>query len=150
MMAVATLWERLWYKDLVQSAIDLAELQLKDRRKLSLSRRLNNFVRPVIALQDKYNPPLLKYALEQTIAGPPLHQPDTHGWVKYLEKVCENNCARFTSAGPASGTNAAVKAAHSPERIREHLRSLQREAYNLNKRNALFLLPHAAITDLSG
>jgi hypothetical protein len=125
----------VWHKELLRQAMDLAELQLTAGHTLSVSRRLNNFVRPVIALQDKYNPPLLKYALEQTIAGPPLHQPDTHGWVKYLEKVCENNCARFTSAGPASGTNAAVKAAHSPERIREHLRSLQREAYNLNKRN---------------
>ena len=131
---LARLWERVWYKDLIQSAMDLAELQLKAGRKLSVSRRLNNFVRPVIALQSRYgNPPLLKYALEQTIEGPPLRQPDTHGWVKYLDKVCQNNCARFTGAGPAPGTNAALKAALSPDRLRGHLRAVLREAYDHNK-----------------
>lgn len=135
MMAVATLWERLWYKDLVQSAIDLAELQLKDGRKLSLSRRLNNFVRPVLALQEQYqsHPPLLRYALEKTIAGPSLGQPDTHGWNKYLAKVCTNNEQRFTGDKPTPATNAAVKLAHSPDKVHERLCLRLRDAYDLNK-----------------
>jgi len=37
--------------------MDLAELQLKAGRKLSVSRRLNNFVRPVIALQSSTGTP---------------------------------------------------------------------------------------------
>jgi hypothetical protein len=133
---LACMSERVWHKELLGRAMELAELQLKAGRKLSESRRLDNFVRPLLALQDKYgNPPLLKYALEQTIEGPALHQPDTRGWVKYLGKVCENNSARFTGAGPPPGTNASVKASHSPERLREHLRALLRQAYDHNKRN---------------
>jgi hypothetical protein len=132
---LATLWERLWYKDLVQSAMDLAELQLKDGRKLSLSRRLNNFVRPVLALQEQYqsHPPLLRYALEKTIEGPSLCQPDTHGWNRYLAKVCTNNEQRFTGDKPTPGTNAAVKLAHSPDKVRERLCLRLRDAYDLNK-----------------
>jgi hypothetical protein len=126
----------VWHKELLLRAMGLAELQLKAGRRLSVSRRLNNFVRPLVDLQARYrNPPLLKYALEQTIEGPALRQPDTRGWIKYLAKVCENNSARFTGTGAAQGTNAAVEASHSPERLRDHLHALLREAYDLNKRH---------------
>lgn len=128
------LWRQLWHKEMVEQAVKLAEAQLKAGRKITMSRRINNFYRPVVELQEKYgNPPLLRYALEQTIAGPSLRQPDTQSWVKYLAKVCANNSARYSGDGPRPGTNAAKQAEQSIEAREQEVRGLLEQAYQLNK-----------------
>ena len=128
------LYKLLWFKDLVEQCVKLAEAQLKAGRKVTMTRRINNFYRPVWELQEKYNnPALLKYALEQTVAGPALRRPDTHGWVKYLAKVCDNNAAGFAGKTVVEGTNADAAQRNSIESRERAVRELLRRAYQLNR-----------------
>lgn len=123
----------LWYPKLVDKAVEMAEGQLRSGRKISLSRRINNFYKPVFDLQQSYpNPPLIKDSLEKTIAGPALRQPDTHRWDRYLKKVVENNEHRFTGAGPTPGTNAAAAEQASIRNRELAMRELLAKAANLN------------------
>jgi hypothetical protein len=104
----------LWYPKMIDEAIALAERQLTSGRTISLTRRINNFYRPVWELQEEYhNPPLIKYALEQTLKGPALKNPKTHSWLKYLTVVVKNNEQRFAGGGPAPGTNAETESRES-------------------------------------
>lgn len=125
----------LWYPNLVDQAAALAEQQLKAGSKLTLSRRINNFYKPVWDLQERFpNPPLIKFALEQTIKGPALRNPDTHRWYRYLARVIENNERRFAGGGPAPGTNAAQERAASPRARELAMRELLERAAELNDR----------------
>lgn len=129
------LYRLLWFKEMVEQCVGLAEAQLKAGRKITLSRRINNFYLPVWQLQEKYAvPALLKYGLEQTIAGPALRRPDTHSWVKYLTKVCDNNVAAYAGQSVREGTNASVAQQHSIEAREQAVRELLTQAYKLNKR----------------
>ena len=126
----------LWYPELVDEAVALAELQLRSGRKISLSRRITNFYQPVHEMQDAYPmAPLLKYSLEQTLAGPALRQPDTHRWFRYLTKVLENNQQRFVGGGPDPDSNQA-RADQADIRHRElAMREMLVHAAELNDKN---------------
>jgi hypothetical protein len=128
------LYRLLWFNDLVEEAVKLAQAQLQEGHKITLTRRIGNFYRPVWELQERYNnPPLLRYALEQTIEGPALRSPNTRGWHKYLARVCENNALRYAGGGVAAGTNAAKTANESIAARERAVRELLRQAYALNK-----------------
>jgi hypothetical protein len=130
----ARLYRLLWYSDLVEDALKLAQAQLQEGHKITMTRRINNFYKPVWELQEQYgNPALIRYALEQTIEGPALRSPNARGWIKYLARVCENNARKFAGGGVAAGTNAAKEQNESVV-AREHaVRDLLRQAYALNK-----------------
>lgn len=128
------LYRLLWYPKLVEEAVHLAQAQLKAGHKISIGRRINNFYRPVYELQEEYaNPPLLRYALQQTLDGPALHHPDTRSWIRYLAKVCANNKANFSGEVVPSGTNAAEIEASSLRGREMAVASLLRQAYELNR-----------------
>lgn len=97
---------RLWYPELVDKAVSEAETQLKAGNKISLSRRINNFYRPVFDLQEEFgNPPLIKYALEETLKHGVLKRRENRRWFAYTRVVCVNQERNFTGKGPAEGTN---------------------------------------------
>ncbi len=125
----------IWYPKLVDEAVDLAEGQLKSGRKISLARRINNFYKPVYELQEAFPiPPLIKYSLEQTIAGPALKQPDTHRWYRYLGKVIENSQPKFQGENIRQGTNAAVEEENSIRSREMAVRELLKRAAEHNDR----------------
>jgi hypothetical protein len=122
----------LWYPELVDKAVALAEAQMRSGRKISLTRLINGFYKPVWELQEEFvSPPLVRYALEQTIKGPALRQADTHRWYRYLEVVARNARRRFgqdDGQPPESG---------SDEQLRDselEMRELLRRAAELNGR----------------
>jgi len=128
------LYRLLWFRDLVEEAVKMAEAQMKAGHKVSITRRINNFYLPVWQLQEKYNnPALIKYSLQQTIDGPALRNPDTHGWVKYLAKVCANNVQRFRGGGVVPGTNAAQTEATSLKARERAVAEMLHQAYDLNR-----------------
>lgn len=86
----------LWHPELVDEAAARAGKRLKTG-KVSLSRRLNNFYKPVWEFQEEYgNPPLIKYALEQTIRSGILDKKNNQRWYRYLKAVLENQKSSFT------------------------------------------------------
>jgi len=88
----------LWYPELVDSAADKAGAKLKSG-KVSPSRRLNNFYKPVYELQEEFNnPALIKYALEQTLSSDVFRGERTHTWHRYALRVAENSRWRFRQA----------------------------------------------------
>lgn len=126
----------MWYPELVEKAVELAEAQLKSGRKITDRRRVNNFYRPVYELQQRYasHPALVRYALEQTLKGPALRRPDTKSWHKYLAKVAQNNEHRFVHGDkPIPGTNAAEQHAGSLQAREREIRKLLARAYELNR-----------------
>jgi hypothetical protein len=128
------LYRLLWHKDLVEQAVKLAEAQLKEGRKISLTRRIKNFYLPVWKLQEQYkNPGLIRHALEKTIDGPPLRQPRTNGWVGYLAVVCKNSEAGFKGGGVVAGTNADKAVHESIETRQKAMQERLSSAYALNK-----------------
>jgi hypothetical protein len=89
----------LWYPDLIDQAISLAARKLKSN-KISLSRKINGFYRPVWEMQEKFNnPPLIKYSLIKTLEGPVFKGNKTQNWHRYMLRVAENNTYRFPRAG---------------------------------------------------
>jgi hypothetical protein len=129
----------IWHPKLLLTAMELAEGQLQAGHPLTLSRKVNNFLRPVISLQRQYKedigtaaPALIKYALEQTIKSEMLRQPDTRSWHKYLAKVCSNHKSNYTGQEPTN-TNAAVKKRYSPLAIVQRLEAQLGKVYECNK-----------------
>lgn len=124
----------LWYRKLVDRAVELAEAHLPAGRRITLRRRINNFYNPVWELQEQYNNPnLIRYALEATLKSDALRKPDTRGWVKYLATVCKNAEHRFWgNGGPIPESNAEA-AANQSIRARElAVRELLARAQELN------------------
>jgi hypothetical protein len=126
------LYKLLWFRDDVETCIKLAEQQLKAGRKITMTRRISNFYKPVLALQEEYKEEVLKYALEQTINGPALRQETTHGWHKYLAKVCKNSANRFSGNKVIPGTNAEVALSNSIENRAAAIKELLKDAYQNN------------------
>ena len=118
----------LWYPELVDKAIEIAESHLKSK-KMSTSRKLNNFYKTVWELQEEYgDAPLMRYALEQTLRGPALRRRDNQRWHRYLIAVLRGNRSRFTGAGAGAG-DTDVAAQHERE-----TRALLAKAAELNGR----------------
>lgn len=92
----------LWCPDLTDKAAELAGKQLKSG-KISLRRRVNNFYKPVWEFQEEYNnPPLIEYALEQTIRSDVFKNASNQRWHKYMKAVLENKKGNFTGEDTSS------------------------------------------------
>jgi hypothetical protein len=124
--------ELVWYPELVEEMIALASAQLRSGS-VSLNREVSNFYKIVWELQEKYpSPPLVRYALEQTLKGPALRQPKNHRWFRYMQAVAANNVSRF-SGKPAGGEAEGVQSEAEQLRERElKMRDLLRRAAELN------------------
>lgn len=128
---IERLRDLIWYPELVEQMIALAERQLRSGS-MSLSRKLNNFYKPVWELQEKYpSPPLVRYAMEQTIKGPALKQPKNHRWYRYMQVVAKNNVARFSGRAADGSPGVRDEAAQAREREMK-MRDLLRRAADLN------------------
>lgn len=128
--------EQLWYPDLVEQCIHLAEGALKAGGKISPSRRVNGFYRPIVELQEKYRAArLIEYALEQTINHRVPAGRQSRNWWHYPRTICENNRTnqRFSGGGGKdSDTNAARSEATSLSAQRKAVEGLLRRARELN------------------
>lgn len=124
--------ERLWHPELVDKLIEVAEGRLKAGNHMTLRRRVRAFYAPVIALQEEIgNREALREVLE-TVRRDCRTLRDGGDWLGFARKVASHRIASSASA-PAPGSNAAVKVAHSPERLSATLSERLREAYALNK-----------------
>ena len=121
------LTEALWYPELVDEAVRLAGKKLKNGH-VSRARQVNNFLKPVINMQNKYrNPALIKYALEQTIAGPVFTgDRPTNNWDRYAEKVAANSARQFANTPSEKDHGESAKEAEL------RIRNMLREAARLN------------------
>lgn len=127
----------LWYPELVDAAVALAEGSLKAGHKISTSRIVSGFYKPVLELQATYvSAPLIKYSLEQAIAHKVPTGTRSHRWWRYPLTICENNKtnAKFAGAPVDLGTNAAAAKAEAPETRCDALRDLLARAADLNGR----------------
>lgn len=124
--------ELVWYPELVEELIALAAKQLASGS-VSLGRQVTNFYKPVWELQEQHpSPPLIRYALEQTIKGPALRSAKNHRWFRYMQTVADNNVNRFNGKAPAGiGSEAETEAAALRERELK-MRDLLRRAGELN------------------
>lgn len=120
--------QQLWYPELVEQAIELAGKKLKSGQ-VSKSRQVNGFVIPVLGLQRDFPlPPLVKYALQQTIDGPVFKSPGRdRNWINYARRVAENNSSRFSGQHPSTGDD-------RPGQAEKEIRDLLRQAAVLNGR----------------
>jgi len=119
----------LWYPELVDEAIRIAEQQLKSK-KMAPTRKLNNFYKVVWELQEEFgDAPLLKYGLEQTIRGPALRNQQNHRWHRYLLAVMRNNQTRFRGGSQEGGGAGEAQARHE-----QATRELLAKAAQLNGR----------------
>lgn len=90
--------DELWYPDLVEEAIAKTAQRLKGGSVTPI-RQLNGFYQPALQLQKDFNnPPLIKYALEQTLKSGVFRGKSTAGWHRYARKVASNNGWRFKTA----------------------------------------------------
>lgn len=118
---IARLREVIWYPDLVEQAIQEACKPLQSG-KVSLSRQLNSFWKPVWELQEKYpSPPLVRHALEQTIQAGVISKPRNERWHRYAEVVAQNSRGDFSG-----GSVSAI------EEYEQKTRELLRRAAALN------------------
>lgn len=123
----------LWDIEMVDKAVLIAEGILTKGNKISLSRRVNNFYKPVLDMQAKYNnPSLIKFALEKTIEAGVLGNPKNRTWFKYMDAVAKNHAAKFTGK-QATNTNAAVAIEFSIEQREKTMRELLKQASKLNR-----------------
>lgn len=119
----ARLRSLLWYPELVDKAIAAAGKHLKSGS-VSLSRRVNSFYRPVVELQEQYvrYPPLVKYALTETLRSNALRGQRNERWWHYTAVVCRNNLARFSRAAHSDEAATVLGALRLRERsVREML-----------------------------
>lgn len=92
---ISRLRELVWYPELVEEAIVEAAKPLQSG-KVSLSRQLNSFWKPVWQMQEKYSsPPLVRHALEQTIRAGVIAKPRNERWFRYAETVARNAQGQF-------------------------------------------------------
>lgn len=127
----------LWYPELVDQCIRLAEGALKAGGKIATSRKVSGFYKPVLELQEKYvSSPLVKYALEETIKQKVPAGKRSSRWWRYPLTICENNKTnrRFAGTPVDSDTNAVKQAIESPEARQGAVRDLLRRAADLNGR----------------
>jgi hypothetical protein len=126
----------LWYPDLIDKAIEMAARKLKSN-KISISRKINGFYRPVWEMQEKFNnPPLIKFALEKTLEGPVFKGNKTQNWHRYMLRVAENNTYRFPRAGDQAAIHQSNNKDHQ-ELLRDKelaMRQLLLRAAELNGR----------------
>ncbi len=117
----------LWYPELVDQAIELAGRKLKSGS-VSKTRKVNGFFRPIVELQRDYpTPALVKYALEQTLAGPVFQdQGRDRNWFNYARRVAENGQSKFTAVASEPGRGRSAKEAEL------EVREMLREAARLN------------------
>src|SRR5690606_11985863 len=105
---LSELREEVWYPDLIEKAIRLTARKLKSGR-VSLSRQVRGFYKPALELQEQFdNPPLIKYALEQTLNGPVFQGEQTNHWHRYALAVAKNNRYRFRKASDPEPAKQAV------------------------------------------
>ncbi len=145
---------QLWYPELVDKLIEDAEGLLQEGHKVTLGRRVHNFYEPVIAAQNEYgSAKLIERALNETHRHGTLRKPRNRTWDRHFTTICINHKSEYTGDGPPAGTNAAAKAARSPEKLRPLLRERLLEAYDANKNgrraeaDALLLRMLGAIPD---
>lgn len=119
----------LWYPELVDKAVRIAEAQLKGK-KMAPTRRLNNFYKVVWELQEEFgDAPLLKYSLEETLRSTALRGRHNHRWHRYLLAVMRNNRGRFRGAATGGDGAAEAQARHE-----QATRELLAKAAQLNGR----------------
>lgn len=92
------LMDQLWHPDLVRQVIAAASGKNKSG-KIAISSRIRNYVAPVLELQKKYESPVVKYAIEQTLKGP-VFRGDKRpvNWVNYAKAVASNTKTRQVNA----------------------------------------------------
>lgn len=121
----------LWYPELVDQAIGLAASKLKSG-KVTTSRQINGFYKPIWEMQEEFaNPPLIKFALEQTLKSAVFKGEKTHNWHRYALAVARNNRYRFRKAGDPEPT----QPQDEKQALRERelsMRELLRRAAQLN------------------
>jgi hypothetical protein len=131
----ARLRTELWYPDLVDECVKQAESVLKAGNKISPSRVLEGFYRPVVKLQETFvSFPLLKYALEETIRQKIPAGRRSQRWFNYTTAICENNKAKYAGAPKDAGTNATQAKAESIETLEQAVRDMLHAAADLNGR----------------
>lgn len=147
--------DAIWFPELMQEIVARAGRLLKSGR-VSSSRELTGFYEPVLALQTEFgNPPLLRYALEETLKNGVLDgikgQANTNNWHRYTRKICVKHRHRFPRAadadlevvsGPITNTDAPpepqtgqVRQMSQQSSLREReleMRDLLRKAARLN------------------
>jgi len=122
--------EKLWYPEIIDEIIEAASRLLKGR-KIQLGRQVSGFLEPALKMQEEYKqPPLVKYALEQTLAGPVFQGAvgkPTNSWFRYAERVCANNRNTFLHSSDHADSGRS-----SPEQLEQLARKRLREAALLN------------------
>jgi len=120
--------QQLWYPELVEEAIELAGKKLKSGQ-VAKSRRVNGFLLPVLNLQRDFPlPPLVKYALQQTIDGPVFRGSGSdRNWINYARRVAENSANRFSGQDSGAGDD-------RPAQAEREIRDLLRQAAVFNGR----------------
>lgn len=122
----------LWYPEMVDKAIELAARKTKTG-KISPKRKVNGFYKPVWEMQERFsNPPLIKYALDQTLTGPVFKGPKTQNWHRYMLKVAESNGWRFRRAGDPGEDDTTLDASEILQKRELSMRELLRRAADLN------------------
>lgn len=125
----AELRDQLWNAEQADALIEVAEGALKTKR-MSAQRRINYIYRPILAAQERIgNRHQLWQALDE-VRKKSTTLKEGRPWEGYLNLKL-NDYAE--PSGPRPGTNAAVKAAHSPDALARQLRERLAEAYALNR-----------------
>lgn len=118
----------VWYPEIVDELIKQANSQIRSGKGISLSRQLNTFWKPVWELQETHpSPPLVRYAMEQTLKARIVAQPKNHRWFRYMQVVAKNSNKNFApdpKARPGSGSD--------PREHEQQMRGLLRRAATLN------------------
>lgn len=131
----ARLRDLLWFPELVDQVMKHAEGHLKAGGKITLSRRVNGFYRPVYELQEKYPiGELVRFALAETIRRRIADKADNRTWHHYTASICKNHMDRYTGQKAAPGTNAALAVANSVETHEKAVCDMLRRAAELNGR----------------
>ncbi len=120
---IKRLRELVWYPEMVDELIEQGNSQLRSSKGMSLSRKLGSFWKPVWELQEKYptSPPLVRYAIEQTIKARIAAQPKNHRWYRYMEVVAKNSAGKFTGE-QARGSNGEGNLREQENKMRDLLR----------------------------
>lgn len=122
--------EQLWHPALVDELIAVAEGALKAGNRMSVSRRISYMYLPVIELQARAgNRAVLKDTLEVVRDCCEVLKTGAM-WTRFAGKALTRRLAADDT--PRAGTNAAVKASHSPAVLSSLLDERLREAYKLN------------------
>lgn len=85
----AQLRNKLWFPLMVDKAVEMASSSLKGGQ-VGDTRVINGFYKPILEMQEEFQPEVLKRALQQTLRKRVPAQKNSHRWWRYTRAVATN------------------------------------------------------------